>query len=170
VAKVGACGAEVFCSREGYVVAVAMSRALPGKVKIGDFEPKAALISSVDFTHRTNQQFQQSLDGAIYVYVFGDLMGEVVIEGRTFAAMCSGAGGDQAVSGLREILDFYAKNRAALRPEPIQVTIGDEPIVGFLTNIRVRSQALAEDPTALYHSFTLVVNTLPTKSTSNSAG
>jgi hypothetical protein len=113
------------------------------------------MISGISYDQNTNHQFQHALDNSVYIYVFGDLMGNVVIEGRAFPMLCTGEG------GLSEVFDFYAKRRASRSPDLIQVAIGAESIVGFLTAIKLRSQTVAEDPTALFQSFWFTINTLP---------
>jgi hypothetical protein len=148
--------ADIFGSREGFVAVVHSQSIIPGKVKLGNFEPKAALISSADFDQRTNQQFQTTLDGSVFIYVFGDQMGQVVVEGRSFPALCPNTTG-----GLKEIFDFYARRRASKTPEPVQVVVGDESIIGFLTALKVRSMSSSEDPAGLYQQFQMVINTLP---------
>jgi hypothetical protein len=148
--------ADVFNSREGYVAVVPGQSVVPGRIKIGGFAPRAAMISGIDYDQKTNQQFQHTLDGSVYIYVFGDLMGNVTIEGRSFPLRCG-----EEVSGLSEVFKFYAEKRASKNADLVQVSIGEEPISGFLTAIRVRSQSVAESPVALFKSFWLTINTLP---------
>jgi hypothetical protein len=149
--------ADIFGSREGFVAVVSGQSVIPGKIKLADFEPVAALIASADFTQRTNQQFQHSLDGAVFVYVFGDQMGDVIIEGRIFPAICPDTAG-----GLNEVFKYYSAKRASKTPDPVQVVIGNESIVGFLTSLRIRQMGLAaEDPSSLYQSFFLEIKALP---------
>jgi hypothetical protein len=148
--------ADVFSSREGYVAVVPGQQVVPGRIKIGGFSPRAAMISGVEYDQKTNQQFQHTLDGSVYIYVFGDLMGNVTIEGRAFPLRCG-----NTTSGLAEVFKFYAQKRASKNSDLIQVSIGEEPISGFLTAIRVRSQSMAESPAALFQSFWLTINTLP---------
>jgi hypothetical protein len=148
--------ADVFSSREGYVAVISSQRVVPGRIKISGFAPQAVMISGIEYDQKTNQQFQQSLDGAVYVYVFGDLMGNVAIEGVAFPLRCDGE-----VNGLQEIFKFYAQRRASNNKELIQVSIGDEPVSGFLTSIRVRSNSAADNSAALSQTFWLTINTLP---------
>jgi hypothetical protein len=148
--------ADIFGSREGFVAVVANQQAIPGRIKLSGFEPVAVLISGSDFNQATNQQFQHSLDGSVFIYVFGDLMGDAVISGRAFPLICP-----ESVGGLTEVFSYYSSKRASKTPDPVQVIIGDESIVGFLTSLRVRGSSLSEDPNALYHEFSLTVKTLP---------
>jgi hypothetical protein len=148
--------ADIFGSREGYVAVVANQRVIPGRIKLADFEPVAALIAGADFNQATNQQFQHSLDGSVFIYVFGDLMGDVIISGRAFPVICP-----NSVGGLNEVFKYYSAKRASKVPKPIHVVIGDESIIGFLTSLRIRSASLAETPEALYHEFSLTIKTLP---------
>ena len=148
--------ADVFNSREGFVAVVPGQNVIPGRIRIGGFEPVAAMVGGIAYNQRTNHQFQHALDGSVYIYVFGDMMGDVVVEGRAFPLRC-----DTNVSGLQEVFNFYATQRAANNPDVVKVSIGAENIIGFLTAIKVRSQSVAESPVALFQSFHLTINTLP---------
>lgn len=146
---------DVFNSKPGTVAIVDGGGTIPGKVQIAGFDPQYALISGVNYDQKTNQQFEYALDSSIFIYVFGDLMGNVEVQGRSFPATCEGEG------GLAEIFDFYKDMRASKSAAPITVVIGTETIVGFLTAIRLRSENAGEDPAALYSSWGFYINTLP---------
>lgn len=148
--------ADVFNSAPGVVAVFTDEKIIPGQVKIQGFNPAAAMITGVDYDQNTNQQFQHSLDHAIYIYVFGDMMGSVTVAGRCFPKLC-----DSDKQGLAEILDFYKENRASVKSDPITVTIGSKTITGFLTGLRIRGTNLAEDPTALTSDYWLVISALP---------
>jgi len=150
--------ADIFNSRAGYVVVVPSDRAIPGKIVIPGFDPAAALIAGVDYKQRTNQQFQTSLDQAIYLYVFGDLMGDVVVKGIAFPQVCSG--GEE---GLLEILDFYQNKRASVNPDTIAMQIGSATITGFLTAVEVISESVAQDPVSFISNYSMTINALPTR-------
>jgi hypothetical protein len=152
---------DIFNSSPGVVAVVENQAVVPGRVKVGNFEPAAALISSIDYEQNTNQQFQTSLDAAVYIYVFGDQMGKVVVEGIAFMSTCEGS-----ENGLKEILDFYGSNRASRKADPIQVVLGDDSVVGFLTGIAVRgnsgkAEGFGPGDASIFNTFRLLINTLP---------
>lgn len=153
----------VFNSIPGTVVAFEMDRVIPGTIAISDplFPseiPTSVMISSMAWAQATNQQFQSSLDGAVYIYVFGDRMGTVQITGFTFVTLC-----DADEDGLTLVSDFYNSNRAAARSTPIQITIGSDTISGFLTGMNVTAMGSGEEGSgmALMNRFELMVNALP---------
>lgn len=148
---------DVFNSRPGSVAIVPSDFVIPGKVHISGFEPAAALIAGIDYIQNTNQQFQTSLDGAVYLYVFGDQMGTVNIHGIAFPVLCDGA-----KEGILEVLKFYAGKRASAQPNPIEVQIGSSEVIsGFLTSVRIMTEVVAEDPGSFLNKYTLTINALP---------
>ncbi len=148
--------ADIFNSRPGIVAVIPDQNVIPGRIKLADFDPVAALVAAGDFDQETNQQFQTSLDESVYIYVFGDRMGTVTVSGMIFSALCDGN-----ANGLSEIFAFYSTQRASRRADPIQVVFGDEAIVGFLVKLRIRAKALAEDPGGAHQEFFLDIATLP---------
>lgn len=128
---------------------------VPGKIIVKGFTPKAALIAGVNYIQKTNQQFQTALDGAVYIYVFGDHMGSIRVRGMAFPAPC------QAGNGLVEVLKFYEGTRASINAVPISVLIGNETIKGFLTEVEILSQTGGDDPASFMSSFALTINAMP---------
>ncbi len=149
---------DIFNSRAGYVAIIndPDGTVIPGKVSVEGFEPQAALISGINYHQKTNQQFQQSLDNSVYIYVFGDLMGDVEIEGVAFQKLCK-----SDAEGIIEVLNFYKDNRASRKAEPITVQLGQESIQGFLTALSLKNTALADDPASFMAHYKLLISTLP---------
>jgi hypothetical protein len=104
-----------------------------------------------------NVQFQSSLGRAVYAYVFGDHMGQVLIQGIAFQGTCQNKSG----SGIVEILAYYAANRASKIQDPITVTLGDTVITGFLTGVTTRNVTASTDEAAAFSQFTLTIAALP---------
>jgi len=149
--------ADIFNSQPGVVAVIDAEQAIPARIRISGFEPKAALISGIDYTQRTNQQFQYSLDKNVFIYVFGDLMGNLTVNGLAFPQLCKDKNGE----GIVEVLAFYRTNRASVQPQPITIAIGNETIVGLLTELTLRSLSGGYDPTALTEAYSLTIHTLP---------
>lgn len=151
---------DLFASAPGTVAVVPQEYVLPGRIKIAGHEPQAFLVSGADYDQEVSQQFQPSLDRAHYIYVFGDQMGKIDVNGLAFLALCGqGGGGDAA--GFKEVLELYEKNRSSTREEPVDVSIGSQVISGFLGALRVKAITAADDPTGLRYEFTFRVFTLP---------
>lgn len=150
---------EIFKSRPGVVLIVTdpTQNVLPGKITLGKTsEFRSALISNIMYDQSTNQQFQEALSESVFIYVFGDHMGEVSVEGIAFPATCTGN-----TEGLAEILDFYDQNRASKTPEAITVTVGRVTIKGFLTKVKVTALTASEDPIGMMSRYCLTINALP---------
>ena len=146
--------AEILACRRGSVVTMPGCGGTPGKVQLNpNFEPFLALIEAPSVDQSVNVQFQPSLGGPVYVYVFGDKMGNITITGTVFAGLC----GDLSNSGLKEVIDYYNSNRASQRSEVVTVTYGAEPFEGFLTQLSLQPR----DPLYMLSNFSLVINTLP---------
>lgn len=148
--------ADIFNSRMGYVSVLKGQNVVPGRVKIGEFDPKAVLISGVNYTQATNQQFQYALDNSVYVYVFGDKMGDVEVIGMAFPALCG-----EAIDGLSEILQFYAERRASKTEALVNVVVGDETVNGFLCSVWTRAIVGSGDEGGPVHQWGLKILTLP---------
>jgi hypothetical protein len=148
--------ADVFNSRTGYVAVVPGQAVIPGRVKISGFEPTAALIENINYRQRTNQQFQYALDGSVYIYVFGDEMGNVQIQGMILPILCTGES-----TGMKEVLAFYAANRASKSQALVEVSVGEEVVSGFLTGLGITGVGVASDALAMIQRYSMVINTLP---------
>ncbi len=110
----------------------------PAAVSISDF-PGGMAVTGFLLELHTNHQFLHSLDEFIYVFPFGDRIGELTISGLTFLGKpCNGGGGDDDMCG---IYGYYMKKRLS-KPDgfkPSTITInGCSPILlGFLTGLRM---------------------------------
>lgn len=152
--------ADIFSSAPGTVSVMSESTALPGSISVAQptfpAQGSAAIITGISYDQSTNQQFQQSLDGAVYIYVFGDKMGGIVVDGIAFAQVCNGGG-----SGLFSVADYYRQNRISKSDQPIVVLAAGETVTGFLTGIQVRSEMSGADPGGLYNTYKLAISALP---------
>ena len=99
---------DIIVSRPGRVKVVNAGEALPGRVSVRGFSPQAALISGLRTAQSTNQQFQPSLSDAIYLYVFGDLMGDLQVSGKAMASCSSGP-----AHGIDDVFAFYKRRRVS---------------------------------------------------------
>jgi len=113
-----------------------------------------ALVSGVSYTQATNHQFMSSLRDAVYVYVFGDQMGDINVTGFLFLQEC-----DDGSNGFTEVLRFYEEKRLAKSGAPVKVVIGDDVITGFLTRLSIQPT----DPQRYTTPFTMLINSLPKK-------
>lgn len=86
------------------------------------------IVTDVGIRQGVNAQFLHTLDSAIYIYIFGDRIGDIAIGGLAFIDACSGGG-----SGVRNAMTYYLGNRASERSGPVMVKFGDiEPFKAYL--------------------------------------
>ena len=124
--------------------------ALKGSDKL-QFNSERAIITSIGIQEQTNHQFMQTLGSDIYVYVFGDKIGQMTIGGMAFAAPCGGGGGVTFANnlfsnplgtlsqggehGVAKIRSWYNNRKLSSRVRPVNIVIGNSPqtISGFVT-------------------------------------
>lgn len=104
-----------------------------------------ALIQQAVIEHQGNYQFLHSINHTIYVYVFGDRIGELRIGGTTFLAC-------DRQHGMTDVAAFYNAYRIASTGRPVAVAIGTIPAFSaFLTGIELS----ITDPENLLGTFSL---------------
>jgi hypothetical protein len=103
------------------------------------FNQLNAIATSVGISGQAGFQFMHSLREFIYVYVFTERIGEIVVNGLAFPASCDETEiGPQATTppiacvsenalattGLERIMLWYECNRITSRAEPITIALG----------------------------------------------
>lgn len=101
-----------------------------------------------------NYQFLHTVNDFIYVYVFGDRIGELVITGMGFYGNGCPDGGS-----ICDLLEYYQSHRIAKWKPPILIQIGNcpEKFKGFLTGMRME----ATRPETSVAQWVLRFNVLP---------
>jgi hypothetical protein len=87
----------------------------------------------------TNHQFLHSLDDFIYVFSFGDRVGELTLSGLAFASCVGGSGGANNSQPVA-VYNYYLKNRLSVKSTPTLITLGgasSAQLIGFLTGMRL---------------------------------
>ena len=112
-------------------------------------------ITRVNISENTNFQFLHTLGNFIYIYVFGDRIGQIGISGLAFHQECPNGAGQ---IGLEEVMAFYKQNKLSKNPSPIKITIGTgTSFEAFLTNAHYD----VVDPKAKICQFDLVFALVP---------
>lgn len=128
--------------------------ALPSVISIPGFPTSSVAITSIGFSQGANVQFMHTLQNLIYVYSFGERMGNVEINGVAFYKMCNQAAGDNGLIGL---LNFYRVNSVSTRQFPLSITLASRGIRGFVTSIR----STFSDTQLGLLGFTVTMSSLP---------
>jgi len=98
----------------------------------GGFESMRSMFQRLVMSASCNVFVQHTIGNDIYVYVTGDKVGEVAVEGISVANDCNGSG-----SGFGRVLEFYKANRIVARAEPLQIRISPSSILrGYLIGLR----------------------------------
>jgi hypothetical protein len=122
-------------------------------------EHDTVLVTAIGFSQAVNVQFTPALNKLVYLYSFGDRMGDAVISGFLFDKECPGVNGESSSNrlvGLKKISEFYAANRA-INNTKISVNIGSVTIRGFLIDFR----ADTSEPQLNSMRFTMTLAILP---------
>lgn len=111
------------------------------------FRQHNTIITRIGLAAAGNYQFLHTIGNDVYVYVFGDRMGQVRLHGLSFQTACppplatdrfdtqallQGAREDK--HGFELLFDWYTKHRIAAIKSPVRVTIGRKTnFDGFVT-------------------------------------
>lgn len=98
------------------------------------FESERSIITRVTVAQQVNAQFLHTLGAQVYVYVFGDRIGQMTLSGLSFLCGC-GAGGPDV--GAERMLLWYKANRLSKRRQAVRVSIGKQAIDGFVVNLNL---------------------------------
>lgn len=139
----------------GKVVRVNTGRpSIPFSISLPGFPTGQAIVTNAQIQQAGNFQFLHTLQDFIFVYIFGDRIGQLSIQGIAFLDSCASGG-----AGLESMIRFYNRNRIAFRPQPVRVGFGNIPFEGFLT----AGQFQAEDNGSVgsLGRFALSIQTFP---------
>jgi hypothetical protein len=127
-----------------------------------------SIITQVVVSQATNHQFLHTLGNDIFVYVFGDRIGEMTITGLSFSRLCTPFGCNPgflggAQHGMELMLEYYRRNKMSSRQSPIVVQLGRIPIKGFITGMTQQMN----DPATWIVQYGLRVAILPDQPSPN---
>jgi hypothetical protein len=157
--------AAIFPTRPGQVVAV-KDTSLPAQTQpaiqmradgdLFSFEATTSIITRLTIAQQTNFQFLHTLGQQIFIYSFGDRIGQMTVSGISFFRRCDE--GAQSQIGIEKVLNFYARNKLSRRQDPVSVTLGrDITIQGFIQG----SRADVIDPKQNLFSFSFQIAVIP---------
>lgn len=141
-------GTNIFTTPAGTAVVVSAIAAPIVLTVDGNSQPFGQLkgiITSIGIQGQGGFQFMHALREFIYVYVFTERIGEIVINGLAFPATCNfGPQGSQddtscvfGATGLERVLTWYECNRITTRASPIVIAIGEITYDAFLVSVKV---------------------------------
>jgi hypothetical protein len=147
----------IISSQAGQAVVIRDPRAVPMLLSFdnwGGFVVRNCILQGIAVSTRGNFQFMHTLRGFVYVYVFGERMGSVVVNGMAFQGRCPA----DNTNGLEQIMQYYGANRISATGAPVGIAIGSARFRGFLT--ATSFQIL--NPLARIGQFSLNFDIIPT--------
>lgn len=126
----------------------------PAAIRIGGGQMRDVIISSVGLTKEVNAQFMHTLSGDVHVYVFGDRVGSVEVQGFSFLATCN----SNDAGNLSRVIQFYDTNKISKLKTKITISVpGGGGGSGLLTSL----STTFSDPARGIIGFILRFNSLP---------
>ena len=104
----------------------------------GNVSTFKSLITDVGIQEQGNYQFLHTLGNHIYLYIFGDRIGQLGITGLSFWSVSTGAGCDNNPMdlGIVRAMNWYRQNRIVKRESHIIATLGTRAFQAFLVGFR----------------------------------
>lgn len=156
--------AAIFSHQRGSVVQVdglVRSGVLPFAIRMGNMDiggvanqETKAIITQAALVEEGNFQFLHTLAETIYVYVFGDRIGELRVSGIAFSKLC----GADDETGIEQVIRNYRQNKLSTRGGPVIVAYGTStPFRAFLTGMTTD----ISDPEQMLTQWSFRFNTFP---------
>ena len=144
----------IVSERFGYVKVIE-KMGFPAVVDIGGFwglipVHTQVFITGLKGSNNAGVQFMHTLRQFIYVYVFGERIGDLVVTGKTVLHSCPLGG-----SGVSTVSSYYYNEGIARSGSPVIVAISNVAVKGFITGM----DASIQDPRLPFSDFSLKLKT-----------
>lgn len=94
------------------------------------FQAQASIVTRLTISKRVNMQFLHAIGSQIYVYSFGDRIGQASLSGLAFTDVCSA----RDLLGAEQMLMWYKQHKASVRRDPVKIMIGKQTLETFITD------------------------------------
>lgn len=133
---------DIFSSSPGGVAVFRTAGAAPMSLSVegllqgsSAFDTMRSIVTAVGLRQGGNYQFVHTLKSMVYVYAFGERLGDVSISGLCFLSPCQGQ------NGIESIFAYYDTNRLSSRGSPVAIAIGASIVLsGFLVDLELGAQ------------------------------
>lgn len=98
------------------------------------FQNRKSIITRIMIGLQTSHQFLHTLGGDIFIYVFGDRIGQMTISGVSMAYDCDQTGDGE--HGIEKMIRLYNQYKLSARPTPVPLQIGKTTVNGFLSDFQ----------------------------------
>jgi hypothetical protein len=130
---------------EGAVTVLSFKRGIPGSFRMRGPQDNiinagftnngisnSVVITGIASDQQANVQLSPSLREALYIYSFGDRIGNFRITGIAFLKACIGKFFTQPFEGVIDVMNFYDRNSISNQVEPITISLGDYSLNAYL--------------------------------------
>ena len=124
-------GKSIWSTKPGFALALNDPDAIPMVFDFDDwggFDVRRSIVQGVSISRMGNFQFLHTLRGFVYVYIFGERMGEFVISGIAFAGKCP----DDQTDGISKVMEYYEEKGIAFFGKPVGIQVGKAGFRAFL--------------------------------------
>lgn len=116
------------------------------------------ILTKISSNQQTNTQFLNTIGGSVYIYVFGDRVGQLTLGGLCFDNDCSKTSEFPVRHGVENLLVWYKNNKVTNAESPMSISIGLQTIFsGHLLSLNVDGS----DAASRVVSFNAVFATIP---------
>jgi hypothetical protein len=146
----------IFSVNPGRVIAIKDPFSVPFTLSFDDwggFDARNAILQGVSVSTQGNYQFLHSLRNFIYVYIFGERIGEITLSGLAFVGKCP----NNDTDGLSKVMEYYNKKGISFSGEPVNITVGRAPFSAFLVGAKFE----IVNPKARIGQFALAFKLIP---------
>ena len=142
----------VFSAKGGYVTRLRV--AWTGwRFGIRGFAAGVGLLAEqISVGARSNALFSHTLDDSVFIYAFGQRIGDVTVSGTLFVGGCSGE------DGVASVMRFYAENSVANSGKPVAIRMGQ---IGASKAFLIGANANVSRPDTYTGTFQLTFRALP---------
>jgi hypothetical protein len=151
-------------NNRGRVVVLPESRDVSGSIlqveNWGGFNLFKSIFTRVTIAEGTNHQFLHGLGDRIYLYVFGNRIGQISLSGISFFEIC-GSGSGTTQIGITMVRDFFRRNRLSNRAAPLRITLDPTTVFeAYLHTFQADAVSTASTTQRLYQ-FNLTASLIP---------
>lgn len=118
------------------------------------YERDTVVLTRITVNQSANVQFLHTIGNRIYVYAFGDRMGQITLSGLAFGASCDNP---LTAHSTKNVLDWYRLNKVSTRATPVSITIFDVAFQAFVLALNTD----VVDASSKLVQWTLTLATLP---------
>ena len=142
----------VFSAKGGYVTRLRVAGTV-WRFGIRGFPAGVGLLAEqISVGARSNALFSHTLDDSVFIYAFGQRIGDITVSGTLFVGGCSGE------DGVAAVMQFYAENSVANSGKPVAIRMGQ---IGASKAFLVGANANVSRPDTYTGTFQLTFRALP---------